>query len=76
MLRLKFTGSILSSECNCEYVTPSSIFHSVFAGNGVGVKVIGGQPLPWADNQIGAYVASILPGSAADQLHGELREGQ
>lgn len=44
-------------------------------GNGVGVKVIGGQVLPWADNQIGAYVSSILPGSVADQLHGELHEG-
>jgi hypothetical protein len=39
------------------------------------VKVVGGQILPWADNQVGAYVAAILPGSVADQLHGELHEG-
>jgi len=69
---------------SCIYVQLFSLFLKISKlftlrccsiGNGIGVKVIGGELLPWADNQVGAYVASILPGSVAHQLHGELHEG-
>lgn len=43
--------------------------------NGFGLKIVGGQALPWAKDQLGAYVAGIYPGSVADRLHGELQEG-
>lgn len=42
---------------------------------GFGLKIVGGQALPWAKDQLGAYVAGIYPGSVADRLHGELQEG-
>lgn len=43
--------------------------------NGIGLKIIGGKLLPWSEDELGAYVAAIYPGSVADQLHGELNEG-
>lgn len=46
------------------------------AGNGIGVKIVGGKLIPGTNNTVGAYVAAIYPGSVADQLHGELQEGK
>lgn len=43
---------------------------------GFGVKIVGGQYLPWSGDQLCAYVAYIFPGSVADQIHGELQEGK
>ncbi|KAK3103404.1 hypothetical protein FSP39_018967 [Pinctada imbricata] len=43
-------------------------------GNGLGMKIIGGRTIP-GTSTVGAYVATIYPGGIADQLHGELREG-
>ena len=40
-----------------------------------GLKIVGGQVLPWSNEQLGAFVATIYPGSVADRLHGELQEG-
>lgn len=48
--------------------------HSFIAGNGLGMKIIGGRTIP-GTSTVGAYVATIYPGGIADQLHGELREG-
>jgi len=47
----------------------------VVTGNGFGLRIVGGQALPWGKGQLGAYVANIYPGSVADRLHGELQEG-
>ena len=38
------------------------------------MKIVGGKIIP-GTNEVGAYVAAIYPGGVADQLHGELREG-
>lgn len=43
-------------------------------GFGIGVKITGGQFLD-REGQMGAFVTTIYKGGAADQLHGELREG-
>lgn len=54
-------------------------------GNGLGMKIVGGKTIVGitADGkpiegvkEVGAYVSSIFPGGVADQLHGELQEGQ
>lgn len=47
---------------------------TVSAGNGIGMKIVGGKIIP-GTNSFGAYVAAIFPGGVADQLHGELQEG-
>ncbi|XP_069141623.1 protein piccolo-like isoform X2 [Argopecten irradians] len=43
-------------------------------GNGIGMKIVGGKTMPWT-NEVGAYVTAIYPGGVAEQLHGELQEG-
>ncbi|ELU17702.1 hypothetical protein CAPTEDRAFT_146197, partial [Capitella teleta] len=48
---------------------------TVKAGNNIGLKIVGGKVIPEAGGQMGAYVAAIYPGGVADQLHGELQEG-
>ena len=45
-------------------------------GNGIGMKIVGGRSLAEAEGQMGAFVAVIYPGGVADQLHGEVQEGQ
>ncbi|XP_021364815.1 uncharacterized protein LOC110457754 isoform X2 [Mizuhopecten yessoensis] len=47
---------------------------SIKAGNGIGMKIVGGKTVPW-NNEVGAYVTAIYPGGVAEQLHGELQEG-
>ncbi|CAH1803431.1 unnamed protein product, partial [Owenia fusiformis] len=44
-------------------------------GNGCGMKIVGGKALYDGDGATGAYVAAIYPGGIADQLRGELHEG-
>ena len=39
------------------------------------MKIVGGKIIP-GTNAVGAYVAAIFPGGVADQLHGELQEGE
>ncbi|XP_016298557.1 protein piccolo-like [Sinocyclocheilus anshuiensis] len=40
--------------------------HSV-SGNGLGIRVVGGKEVPGSNGHIGAYVAKVLPGGAAEQ---------
>ncbi|KAJ7329489.1 hypothetical protein JRQ81_015663, partial [Phrynocephalus forsythii] len=47
--------------------------HSV-SGNGLGIRIVGGKEIPWANGEIGAYIAKILPGGNAEQT-GKLVEG-
>ncbi|XP_060080549.1 uncharacterized protein LOC132559931 [Ylistrum balloti] len=47
---------------------------SIKAGNGIGMKIVGGKTMSWT-NEVGAYVTAIYPGGVAEQLHGELQEG-
>ncbi|XP_051976578.1 protein piccolo-like [Xyrauchen texanus] len=47
--------------------------HSV-SGNGLGIRVVGGKELPGSSGDIGAYVAKVLPGGAAEQT-GKFVEG-
>ncbi|XP_058273488.1 protein piccolo isoform X3 [Hemibagrus wyckioides] len=44
------------------------------AGNGLGIRIIGGKEVPGNDGEIGAYVAKVLPGGAAEQS-GKIVEG-
>ena len=44
-------------------------------GNGIGMKIVGGKAIPGMEGEVGAYVAAIYPGGVAQQLHGELQEG-
>ncbi|CAE1170175.1 unnamed protein product [Acanthosepion pharaonis] len=43
-------------------------------GNGIGMKIVGGKHQS-PDEEMVAYVAAIYPGGIAEQLHGELEEG-
>ncbi|XP_053377272.1 uncharacterized protein LOC123529489 [Mercenaria mercenaria] len=43
-------------------------------GNGVGMKIVGGKNIPGTE-RVGAFVATIFKGGVADQLHGEVNEG-
>lgn len=45
------------------------------AGNGLGVRVVGGKEVPGSDGEIGAYVAKVLPGGATEQT-GKILEGE
>lgn len=45
------------------------------AGNGLGMKIVGGRTIP-GTRTVGAYVAAIYQGGVAEQLLGELQEGQ
>ncbi|XP_034019322.1 protein piccolo isoform X2 [Thalassophryne amazonica] len=47
--------------------------HSV-SGNGLGIRVVGGKEVPGSNGDIGAYVANVLPGGAAEQT-GKVLEG-
>ncbi|XP_017158209.1 protein piccolo isoform X5 [Poecilia reticulata] len=44
------------------------------AGNGLGIRVVGGKEVPGGNGDIGAYVAKVLPGGAAEQT-GKILEG-
>jgi len=45
--------------------------------NGIGLRLVSMRRRTNASNQLinAAYVSAIVPGSAADRLHGELSEG-
>lgn len=44
-------------------------------GNGLGIRVVGGKEVPGSNGEIGAYVAKVLPGGAAEQT-GKIVEGR
>uniref|UniRef100_A0A3Q1B8C5 Piccolo presynaptic cytomatrix protein a n=1 Tax=Amphiprion ocellaris TaxID=80972 RepID=A0A3Q1B8C5_AMPOC len=44
------------------------------SGNGLGIRVVGGKEVPGSNGDIGAYVAKVLPGGAAEQT-GKILEG-
>lgn len=44
-------------------------------GNGLGIRVVGGKEVPGSNGDIGAYVAKVLPGGAAEQT-GKILEGK
>ncbi|XP_049329266.1 protein piccolo isoform X7 [Astyanax mexicanus] len=44
------------------------------SGNGLGIRVVGGKEVPGSNGEIGAYVAKVLPGGAAEQT-GKIVEG-
>lgn len=44
-------------------------------GNGLGIRVVGGKEVPGCNGDIGAYVAKVLPGGAAEQT-GKILEGK
>ncbi|XP_072922578.1 protein piccolo isoform X2 [Hemitrygon akajei] len=44
------------------------------SGNGLGIKIIGGKEIPGRNGEIGAYIAKVTPGGAAEQT-GKLTEG-
>ncbi|XP_028255350.1 protein piccolo [Parambassis ranga] len=44
------------------------------SGNGLGIRVVGGKEVPGSNGDIGAYVAKVLPGGAAEQS-GKILEG-
>ncbi|XP_016100473.1 protein piccolo-like isoform X1 [Sinocyclocheilus grahami] len=44
------------------------------SGNGLGIRVVGGKEVPGSNGHIGAYVAKVLPGGAAEQT-GKIVEG-
>ncbi|KAM7367153.1 hypothetical protein PAMP_015077 [Pampus punctatissimus] len=43
-------------------------------GNGLGIRVVGGKDVPGSNGDIGAYVAKVLPGGAAEQTGKILEE--
>ena len=45
------------------------------AGNGLGLRVVGGKEVPGGHGDIGAYVAKVLPGGPAEQT-GKILEGE
>lgn len=53
---------------------PSCLF-LLIAGNGLGIRVVGGKEIPGNSGEIGAYIAKILPGGSAEQT-GKLMEGK
>uniref|UniRef100_A0A3B4A478 Protein piccolo n=1 Tax=Periophthalmus magnuspinnatus TaxID=409849 RepID=A0A3B4A478_9GOBI len=44
------------------------------SGNGLGIRIVGGKEVPNSNGDIGAYVAKVLPGGAAEQT-GKILEG-
>ncbi|KAJ8007211.1 hypothetical protein DPEC_G00115180, partial [Dallia pectoralis] len=44
------------------------------SGNGLGIRVVGGKEVPGSAGDIGAYVAKVLPGGAAEHT-GKILEG-
>lgn len=53
---------------NTEYLLLSS-------GNGLGIRVVGGKEIPGSRGEIGAYIAKVIPGGAAEQT-GKFVEGK
>lgn len=51
------------------------IQNSFLTGNGLGIRVVGGKEVPGSNGDIGAYVAKVLPGGAAEQT-GKIVEGR
>lgn len=49
--------------------------NSFLTGNGLGIRVVGGKEVPGSNGDIGAYVAKVLPGGAAEQT-GKIVEGR
>lgn len=49
--------------------------YSFLTGNGLGIRVVGGKEVPGSNGDIGAYVAKVLPGGAAEQT-GKIVEGR
>lgn len=45
------------------------------SGNGLGIRVVGGKEIPGSRGEIGAYVAKVIPGGAAEQT-GKFVEGK
>ena len=44
--------------------------------NGLGMRVVGGKQVPGApEGELGAFVVQVFQGGVADQLHGEVKEG-
>uniref|UniRef100_A0A4W6CCS5 Piccolo presynaptic cytomatrix protein a n=1 Tax=Lates calcarifer TaxID=8187 RepID=A0A4W6CCS5_LATCA len=48
--------------------------HTYCTRNGLGIRVVGGKEVPGSNGDIGAYVAKVLPGGAAEQT-GKILEG-
>lgn len=44
-------------------------------GNGLGIRIVGGKGVPGSNGDIGAYVAKVLPGGAAEHT-GKIVEGE
>ncbi|XP_064175591.1 protein piccolo-like [Anguilla rostrata] len=44
------------------------------SGNGLGIRVVGGKEIPGSSGDIGAYIAKVMPGGAAEQM-GQIVEG-
>lgn len=45
------------------------------SGNGLGIRVVGGKEIPGSRGEIGAYIAKVIPGGAAEQT-GKFVEGK
>lgn len=52
----------------CSFFSPDQL------GNGLGIRIVGGKEVPNSNGDIGAYVAKVLPGGAAEQT-GKILEG-
>lgn len=44
------------------------------SGNGLGIRVVGGKEIPGSRGEIGAYIATVIPGGSAEQT-GKVTEG-
>lgn len=45
------------------------------AGNGLGIRVVGGKEIPGRQRECGAYIAKVFPGGVAEQT-GKVVEGR
>lgn len=45
------------------------------AGNGLGIRVVGGKEIPGRQRECGAYIATVFPGGVAEQT-GKVVEGK
>lgn len=66
-------------QCQVKHVDPHLQITSIplcllLPGNGLGIRVVGGKEVPRSNGEIGAYVAKVLPGGAAEQT-GKILEG-
>lgn len=64
-------SSLLDQRFNVLYIC---LFFFSLTGNGLGIRVVGGKEVPGSNGEIGAYVAKVLPGGAAEQT-GKILEG-